>query len=508
MKIKLITFFKIFTFLGFTLFMVFLGGHLNKIGFISEFIKPLFLENINIIPNYFNGLKSNPQTLELILNDVQKSKLFENRKIALDYNLLVTHDSSWVKCKIKYSDDTLKGKLRLKGDAIDHLSGDKWSFRIKLKGEGRLFGMKKFSIQSPKTRNYIYEWIFHQALKRENIISLRYEFIKVVINGENKGIYAIEEHFDEHLLDNNHKENSVIVRFNEDYFWNFNAVPKHSSVVAETWQSALVDTYGNIDSFNNEIFTNGKNILKAHRDGEITTSEAFNIDKLSTYLVICDLMDGSHAWNWQNLKFCYDSRIKKLEPIGFDKGRGFYIVTLLGTEFRENYQSTYRINRFFDDLNFTKMYISKLKRISQPEYLDSLMTYLSPELEDNLSKLYKDYWYFNYTTKYFIENQNFIRKMLAPKEPLIVVLKKDSINFIEVTNRHYLPIELTNITTENFNLELDDHDKIIFGKKVNQPAAVKKIFLDAEFTNNKDWTCDYKILGLNYIYKQKILFDY
>jgi len=507
MEIKLIKIFKSFVFLGFTLFMVFLGAYLNKIGFVSEFVKPIFLENINVIPNYFNGLKSNPQTLELIFNDEQKSKLFENRKIALNNGLLVTHDSSWVKCKIKYIDDTLMGKLRLKGDDIDHLSGDKWSFRIKLKGGKRIFGMKKFSIQNPKTRNYIYEWIFHQALRRENIISLRYEFIKVVINGENKGIYALEEHFDEHLLDNNHKENSVITRFNEDYFWNFNAVPKHSSAMAETWLSALVDTYGNLDSSNNKIFLDSKKIIEAHRAGEITTSEAFNIEKLSTYLAICDLMDGSHAWNWQNLKFCYDSKTKKLEPIGFDKGRGFYIVTLLGTEYRENYQSTYRKNRFFDDLKFTKMYISKLKRISQPEYLDSLMTYLSPELEKNLSKLYKDYWYFNYTRKYFIENQNFIRKMLSPKEPLIVILKRDSINFIEVINRHYLPIELINITNKNFNLKIDDHDKMIIGKKVNQAAAVKKIFLESEFTKYGDWTCYYKILGLNYTYKQKILSD-
>ena len=505
MKNKLITFIKILALLGFTLFMLFIGAHLNKIGFMSEFIKPLFLENINIIPNYFNGLKSNPKTLELILNDKQKSKLFENRKTALNKGLLVTHDSSWVKCKIKFSNDTLLGKLRLKGDGIDHLNGDKWSFRIKLKGEQRLFGMKKFSIQDPKTRNYIYEWIFHQALRRENIISLRYEFINIVINEENKGIFALEEHFDEHLLDNNHKENSVIVRFNEDYYWNFNAVPKHSSVLSETWQSALIDTYGNIDSSNNKIFTNGKKILKAHRDGEITTSEAFNIEKLSTYLAICDLMDGSHAWNWQNIKFCYDSKTKKLEPIGFDKGRGFYIVTLLGTGYRENYQSTYRTNRFFSDLNFTKKYISKLKRISQPEYLDSLMEFLSPNLENNLSILYKDYWYFNYTTKYFKENQNFIRKMLSPKEPLVVTLKNDSMSFLEVINRHYLPIELINVTSDSLDLELNDNDKIIIGKEVNHPATIKRIFLQDEFTNFENWTCNYKILGLNYIYNKKVV---
>tara|TARA_B110001452_G_scaffold234305_1_gene212528 strand:- start:202 stop:1734 length:1533 start_codon:yes stop_codon:yes gene_type:complete len=507
MKIRLIKIFKSFVFLGFTLFMVFLGAYLNKIGFVSEFVKPIFLENINVIPNYFNGLKSNPQTLELIFNDEQKSKLFENRKIALNNGLLVTHDSSWVKCKIKYIDDTLMGKLRLKGDGINHLSGDKWSFRIKLKGEKRIFGMKKFSIQNPKTRNYIYEWIFHQALRRENIISLRYEFIKVVINGENKGIYALEEHFDEHLLDNNYKKNSVIVRFNEDYLWKGNAVPKHASAPAEIWQNSLLDSHGKIDFSNNLNFSKAKILLKAHRDGYVTTSVAFNTEKLSTYLAICDLMDGNHAWNWNNLKFCYDSKTKKLEPIGFDKGRGFNIVTLIGTEIREEYDSKFRKNRFFSDLTFTKKYISKLNKISQPKYLDSLLEFLSPNIEKNLSIIYKDYWYFNYTTKYFKENQTFISRMLNPENPLVVTLKNDSLNFLELINRHYLPIELIKISKDSLNLKINVVDKIIVGKEVNHPSEVKKIYLEDEFTKYADWTCYYKILGLNYTYKQKIISD-
>jgi len=44
--------------------------------------------------------------------------------------------------------------------------------------------MKQFSIHHPNTRNYVYEWIFHQALKREGVLSLRYDFIEVTLNGK------------------------------------------------------------------------------------------------------------------------------------------------------------------------------------------------------------------------------------------------------------------------------------------------------------------------------------
>ena len=67
--------------------------------------------------------------------------------------------------------------------------------------------MKIFSIQHPRTRNYIYEWIFHQALKREGILSLRYKFINVTLNGQDLGVYALEEHFDKRLIEYNKYEN-------------------------------------------------------------------------------------------------------------------------------------------------------------------------------------------------------------------------------------------------------------------------------------------------------------
>ena len=47
--------------------------------------------------------------------------------------------------------------------------------------------MKKFSIQKPRLRNYVHEWIFHELMGDLGIIKLQYEFIELSINGENKG---------------------------------------------------------------------------------------------------------------------------------------------------------------------------------------------------------------------------------------------------------------------------------------------------------------------------------
>ena len=39
----------------------------------------------------------------------------------------------------------------------------------------------------------MHEWIFHELMRDFDIIKLNYEFIQLLINGENKGLYVLEE---------------------------------------------------------------------------------------------------------------------------------------------------------------------------------------------------------------------------------------------------------------------------------------------------------------------------
>ena len=79
----------------------------------------------------------------------------------------------------------------------------KSSYRIKVKGDNTILGMKQFSIHHPRERNYLNEWLFHKTINREGLISLRYYFVKIILNGNDLGIYALEEHFERRLLENN-----------------------------------------------------------------------------------------------------------------------------------------------------------------------------------------------------------------------------------------------------------------------------------------------------------------
>ena len=66
-------------------------------------------------------------------------KIEYKRSQALDKGVLITSENDYVKANLVYKDKNYPINIRLKGDWVnDHLAGDKWSFRVKLR-KGRLF---------------------------------------------------------------------------------------------------------------------------------------------------------------------------------------------------------------------------------------------------------------------------------------------------------------------------------------------------------------------------------
>ena len=178
----------------------------------AERFKPFFSvlrgvaeENIRIPGNYLSSLTAFPENLHIDIKHKDFQKLAHIRDRAMVNGHLNRADKSYVPAQIRHRERTYDIKLRLKGDNIDHLRGEKWSYRVKIGSDDTLLGMKTFSLQHPRTRNFIYEWLFHQALKREGVIGLQYEFVNVTVNGNDLGIFALEEHFEKRLLESNQR---------------------------------------------------------------------------------------------------------------------------------------------------------------------------------------------------------------------------------------------------------------------------------------------------------------
>ena len=120
----------------------------------------------NIPKNIVNSFITPVNTIRLDMKFLNVEKLNNKRNEALESLVLNATDDDYVKGIISVNNDSYKADIRLKGDWTDHLIGDKWSFRAKLKDGKTLYGMNKFSLQSPRTRRFIWEWLYHDLLRR------------------------------------------------------------------------------------------------------------------------------------------------------------------------------------------------------------------------------------------------------------------------------------------------------------------------------------------------------
>ena len=59
---------------------------------------------------------------------------------------------------------------------------------------------------------------FHEYQVSKDIIKIKYDFIEFSINGEDKGLYVLEEGFGKELIERNKRRNGPIFGLDEDIY--------------------------------------------------------------------------------------------------------------------------------------------------------------------------------------------------------------------------------------------------------------------------------------------------
>lgn len=246
-------------------------------------------------------------------------KISEYQKEAYKDGIINKKYKKNVKGSIEYQGNKLKAKIRLKGDWRDHVNNNKWSLRIKLKS-GYLFGSKEFSLQSPKTRDYQSSIIFNEMMKDLEIMTPHMRYVKEILNGEDRGIMAYQEHFTKNMIERNGRKDSVILKFDEGDLWQSridNKIYENSYSNADLTAFKLKKIYSDKTSLLNYEAAVG--LLRGFIDGTLAADRVFDIKTMSRYIALSDAWGDSHGLTWHNLRFYYNPMSSRLEPVGYDQ---------------------------------------------------------------------------------------------------------------------------------------------------------------------------------------------
>lgn len=367
--------------------------------------------------------------LDLIVPFESESKLNDYISDALKAEVIASKNKKYVPAYTVIGIDTVDVKMKLKGDGTDHIKSGKTSYRIKIKGNEGFEGLKSFSIQHPKIRNYLHEWVLHEIAKGEDLLSTEYEFINVSFNGVNYGVYALEEHFDKQLLEHRKRREGPIVKYNESGAWayNYHREAYENPVLLPYFSASFVDVFKSNRTMKNsrlkKNFETAKSLLYRFKNGTINLEEAFDIDVLAKFYAVNELSSHYHALTWHNRRFYFNPITQKLEPILFD-----VVPHAVRNDFANNIELRLLSNSslpeaVFDNsiiLNktFKERYLFHLNKMTRKNYLDSTFEALSSDLSLYSEAIKGEDKSFKFDKTEYYRNAEFLRSRISVLDSL------------------------------------------------------------------------------------------
>lgn len=356
--------------------------------------------------------------LRIQIPDSSMDSLIVYRQRALANKVISPREKIYVKAEIELDGKTIPIKMRLKGDWTDHLKTDKWSFRIKVRGNNAFMGLKSFSIQTPSTRGYMMEWFAHKLFDREDVLTTRYEFLPVLINGEMKGIYALEEHFDKQLLEQRNRREGPIVKFDETGFWQkilvFKANGFHPKI--PIFESSDVLPFKKNRTYKSPVlreqFLLAKKNMERYRNSDSAVDEYMDEDRFGQFLALTDVLNVAHSRIWHNQRFYFNPITTRLEPVAFDCFTQWDIPKFeLSGANRRNLTG-----RIIQYRPAQKAYARYLKKYSDSTFLHTVFEEMRDEIEAAEAIIAMEYSDKKVDRKTLFDNCREIRRLLPQYE--------------------------------------------------------------------------------------------
>jgi len=339
-------------------------------------------------------------------------------------------NENWTKGILSDENDILPIKSRFKGDWLDHLEGRKWSFRIKTRKNKAFRRMTSFAVQSPKSRYFLHEYIAHNLFIQEGLLTTRYDFAPLYVNGKSLGLYAIEEHFEKQLIEYNLRKEGLLLKLDENPSWR--AVARYVGTNKNSYYQILPRydvsrvlpfKLGKVlkDSSLKSQFLIAQRLVYQFKDRTGPIEEIFDVDKLAKYLALIDIVNGKHGISWHNLRFYYNPALCKLEPVNYDNFAENPTHELPNAFphpliFISNKQQIVEHNLYpslFRSKQVVEKYMEYLEYYSQEAFIRKYNQTQNEAIERYLPMIQKEFPIYSIDSNFLLENAQYIRSKLS-----------------------------------------------------------------------------------------------
>jgi hypothetical protein len=437
---------------------------------------------LSVFSNYIAGFLSSPDSLYIDVEFEGVQLLNYARESALLKGIITDKEQEVeVKAKLSVGSEEYKVKLSPTGQNLDMIGSiDKRAYKVKVLEGKKIYGMEEFKLLPPTSRNNIVEWVGHALENKEDLIALRYFFIEVTFNGDNLGVYAIEEHFNKELLENRKAREGII----------FSAKPNQIKIFNEKKISKDINKRNQIRLL--------KSMLQSVKNKEIEIDRIFDLEKFASHFAIIDLMDGYHAVG-DNSIYYLNPVTNLIEPITREYNSLRYsdgqpnVTGLMIDIYQGEGDGWAFANKLFNNSDFTEKYLTQLLKLSEQRYLDEFFEEIDEDLNIQTNIIYKDDPFYKFPKEYLYERQKQIIEWLNQDLTIVANIDEDNhaLYNIKVKNNSPFPVELIKFFAPEQNFELFSNNIVLSDKEVLFPIDLEPN------VSMKDLNFSYKIYGIH-----------
>jgi len=413
---------------------------------------------------------------------------------AIKNGVEVSDEYQYLPAIMFYGGNQMQADIKLKSINTNYIEDEYKPYRINLKKRARWNTMQRFSLAHPGQGAYLATWFAHELFASEGLIAGKYGFVPLILNGENKGIYAYEEHFDNEMLERFSRNENMMLRFDNSaakWLYNFN-LNKKKAVVLPVYEAAKIIPYKEnsvlTDPKQLKRFNSAANLLNGFKAGDLPANEVFDLPKIAKFVALAEVLGAYNALEWNNLRFYYNPIIHKLEFILNDAyADNLQLMTetddLLINKYRNASISSdnplYFLYNLFADPEFITLYIQALGEYSNPERIKNELIANKANLEERVNLLKQSFPSYKFKSEEYIQRAERINFLL--KNALVKRKKRQKEPLIAYSDTLISEIG-ANLMNAYTQFSSEKEKRILINNFNSKPIYIK------EFTNSTDVT--------------------